>query len=278
MRSNRRLTATRPREDPSQEEYRSDASNRPSERSSQSRSNHRRSVSRRPSESRSRQDHRNRTSHHQNRLDPDLYQCMLCMRFHAIRFCPKFLRMTVIRRIEVVTRHRYCVNCLAKSHVVRSCISMASCRRCHRFHHTMLHPPNIRVTIGSQTTQRRHPRPKPQRQTQPSTIQRPQLNQVQTITPHTPTTKPIIEHLPPNQPTTSACVNQQVIIEAIKSLANVLCSTNKGPNCCLRARPPACPIMDTILLLLLFSLVLNKLYIELDFLNCYYFTVICILR
>ncbi|XP_046812416.1 uncharacterized protein LOC124421368 [Lucilia cuprina] len=152
------------------------------------------------------------------------------MRFHAIRFCPKFMNMTVIRRIEMVTRHKYCVNCLAKSHSVRDCTSMASCRRCHRFHHTLLHPSNIRVTIGSQTTQRRHPRPKPQRQTQPSTIQRSQLNQVQTITPHTPTTQPIIQHPSPTQSATLTAPNQQIILEAIKSLANVLCATNNGPS------------------------------------------------
>ncbi|KAI8116932.1 hypothetical protein CVS40_11100 [Lucilia cuprina] len=107
---------------------------------------------------------------------------------------------------------------------------MASCRRCHKFHHTLLHPSNIRVTIGSQTTQRRHPRPKPQRQTQPSTIQRSQLNQVQTITPHTPTTQPICQHPSPTQSATLTAPNQQIILEAIKSLANVLCATNNGPS------------------------------------------------
>ncbi|KAI8115822.1 hypothetical protein CVS40_12018 [Lucilia cuprina] len=113
--SNRRLNRNPAKRGPRQREYRSNATNRPSESSSKSRSNHRRSASRRPSESRNRQDQRNRTSHHQNRLDPDLYQCRLCMRFHAIRFCPKFMNMTVIRRIEMVTRHKYCVNVWPKA-------------------------------------------------------------------------------------------------------------------------------------------------------------------
>ncbi|XP_037822595.1 uncharacterized protein LOC119611166 [Lucilia sericata] len=231
--TNRRLTATRPSEDsstttrpreaPNNDDYHS-TTTWSGERRSQSSSHHHRGVTSRQSEGHNRQRSRHHTTQHNTRRDPALYQCKLCMRFHAIRFCPKFLNMTVIRRIEVVTRHKYCVNCLAKSHIVRDCTSMASCRRCHRFHHTMLHPPKLRITVGNQTSQQRHQRPKPHRRTLLSTIQRPQQNQPpNTSTAQTPDPQT-------TQPTTSANINQNIIIEAIKSLAEVLCSTNKGPS------------------------------------------------
>ncbi|XP_059218310.1 uncharacterized protein LOC131994977 [Stomoxys calcitrans] len=70
----------------------------------------------------------------------ELYKCMLCKKRHALRFCPQFILMTVEDRRAAVRQHRYCRNCLAKSHSVVECQSTDTCRKCGFQHHTMLHP------------------------------------------------------------------------------------------------------------------------------------------
>ncbi|XP_036320516.1 uncharacterized protein LOC118735031 [Rhagoletis pomonella] len=69
----------------------------------------------------------------------DIYQCQLCCRFHPLQACAWFRRMTVDERKEAVRVHKYCGNCLARSHSTRACPSRNTCRVCKLSHHTLLH-------------------------------------------------------------------------------------------------------------------------------------------
>lgn len=127
-----------------------------------------------------------------------------------MRFCRKFLRMSPRRKEELIERHRYCVNCLARSHDLRSCTSLDTCKRCDRFHHTLLHPRPQRPGRQARTTQR------------PITHQPPRRAE-------NPATNPQATQREDNQPTTSAASGTKILLEAIKSLAQVLCSSDETP-------------------------------------------------
>ncbi|XP_017470428.1 PREDICTED: uncharacterized protein LOC108362088 [Rhagoletis zephyria] len=77
---------------------------------------------------------------------PDVYQCQLCCRFHALQTCACFREMSVADRIEAVRVHKYCMNCLARSHKTGACPSRNSCRICKLGHHTLLHRPTANST------------------------------------------------------------------------------------------------------------------------------------
>ncbi|KAI8116912.1 hypothetical protein CVS40_11080, partial [Lucilia cuprina] len=92
-RINRRLTATRPgedsstttrpSEDPNNDGYHSTAT-LSGERRSQSSCHHHRGIPARQSEGHNQQRSRHHTTQHNTRRDSALYQCKLCMRFHAV--------------------------------------------------------------------------------------------------------------------------------------------------------------------------------------------------
>lgn len=71
--------------------------------------------------------------------DESLRDCRVCKSEHAIRKCPKFRKMSVGERWKVVTKHRYCFNCLAHSHLKDKCTSRDRCMECLAEHHTLLH-------------------------------------------------------------------------------------------------------------------------------------------
>ncbi|XP_036325695.1 uncharacterized protein LOC118738812 [Rhagoletis pomonella] len=81
----------------------------------------------------------------------ELSKCRLCCRPHSLRYCKAFLAMTPAERHESARVHKYCVNCLATSHVTGACDSPASCHQCGRAHHTLLH----RTLAKSSTIRRR---------------------------------------------------------------------------------------------------------------------------
>ena len=58
-------------------------------------------------------------------------KCRLCLAHHPLRKCPKFRRLSPFKRLCVVKRLKYCINCLAHSHFVKECQSRerCSCRR-----------------------------------------------------------------------------------------------------------------------------------------------------
>lgn len=67
------------------------------------------------------------------------FQCHLCPRKHALRFCKKFLNMNTEDRMRTVILNKNCFNCLAHKHSGTSCRSETSCRYCNEKHHTLLH-------------------------------------------------------------------------------------------------------------------------------------------
>ncbi|XP_017467024.1 PREDICTED: uncharacterized protein LOC108359610 [Rhagoletis zephyria] len=69
----------------------------------------------------------------------ELNKRRLCCRVHSSRYCHAFKAMTPAERYESARVHKYCVNCLATSHVTGACHSPASCHRCGKAHHTLLH-------------------------------------------------------------------------------------------------------------------------------------------
>lgn len=80
-----------------------------------------------------------------------LHECQLCHRFHSIRFCKVFLKMSVPQRRRTVMVKRYCGNCLARSHKTRNCVSSKACFHCGRDHHTLLHLSREREDTLSRT-------------------------------------------------------------------------------------------------------------------------------
>lgn len=103
----------------------------------------------------------------------------------------------------MVEDHRYCVNCLARSHTLRNCQSLDTCRKCDRFHHTLLHPNQHqqRSSISTNQQQKKLQRQRKQQQRRKS--------------------KPEAEKSTPNA---------KILSEAIRSLAQVLCCSDQGPN------------------------------------------------
>ncbi|XP_073823329.1 uncharacterized protein [Musca autumnalis] len=131
---------------------------------------------------------------------PDIYKCKLCNRFHSLKTCPKFLDMTPRQRNLLVLKEAFCVNCLARSHRFRDCRSTNMCRRCGRPHHTLLHQVYPEIRGSSPTTSRQN------RQQRTGNRNDNQNNNRQ-----------------PNE----GVLDPQILSEAIRAIASVLCSTPK---------------------------------------------------
>lgn len=76
---------------------------------------------------------------HRSPRNPKIHQCLICRKFHSLRYCKRFIAMSVLCRRRAVRRHGYCWNCLARSHQSAHCSSKDVCQRCEGTHHTMLH-------------------------------------------------------------------------------------------------------------------------------------------
>ncbi|XP_075162304.1 uncharacterized protein LOC142234981 [Haematobia irritans] len=144
---------------------------------------------------------------------PGIYKCKMCNRFHALKVCPKFLWMTPRERKDLVLREVYCINCLARSHRFRDCRSPNMCRKCERPHHTLLHASYIQaetkrgnVRKSNSNLQRNH---KLRRRSETNNNRQRGIHQTNTT-----------DRASPNQTTP----NQQLLSEAIRALASVLCS------------------------------------------------------
>lgn len=76
--------------------------------------------------------------------------------------------MKPAERSRVVRQHKYCLNCLAKSHTVTACHSTNNCRKCRNYHHTLLHPehPIVKPPIQARVSQSQRQNPQQQRQQQ----------------------------------------------------------------------------------------------------------------
>ncbi|XP_037827651.1 uncharacterized protein LOC119615721 [Lucilia sericata] len=129
------------------------------------------------------------------------------------------MKMSPKKREDVVENHGYCINCLAKSHTIRACQSMDTCRICYSYHHTLLHPHRQRVRHQQQQGQRqqsnRQQSNRQQQRQQPDSRDN-QEQGSQQITQSAIT------------PTKSTTPDVKILVEAIRSLAHVLCA-QEGP-------------------------------------------------
>ncbi|XP_075167412.1 uncharacterized protein LOC142239506 [Haematobia irritans] len=71
----------------------------------------------------------------------NLHQCLICRKYHPIKYCRKFLAMSIKDRRRAVRQHGYCMNCLARSHEASGCTSPELCQVCGHAHNTLLHLP-----------------------------------------------------------------------------------------------------------------------------------------
>ncbi|XP_075164269.1 uncharacterized protein LOC142240353 [Haematobia irritans] len=142
----------------------------------------------------------NRRSHQQR--SPNVYKCKLCNKFHALKVCPRFLKMTPKQRNIWVLREVYCVNCLARSHRFRDCRSKNMCKKCGRPHNTLLHPNYTeRKRRSSNNTTKEQP---------PQTKGTNNTNNNNT-----------------SDSSSQQTSNQKILSEAIRALATVLCTSPK---------------------------------------------------
>lgn len=142
---------------------------------------------------------------------------MVCKRYHALRFCERFLRMSVKERNRAVRKYRYCDNCLARSHDLRSCTSMGLCRKCDSYHHTLLHPSRVKNDLRRQLNRQPTNRPANNNTINNRQVTTNKSNGRSSNNNRQPTTNR-------NKP---AVPDQQILSEAIRSLAQVLCATPK---------------------------------------------------
>ena len=63
--------------------------------------------------------------------------CRLCESNHTLQQCKAFRRLKPYKRLGVVRRYKYCINCLAQSDFLRNCRSRERCMECLGHHHTM---------------------------------------------------------------------------------------------------------------------------------------------
>lgn len=138
----------------------------------------------------------------------------MCCKYHALKVCPKFLQMTPEKRNQMVLREAYCINCLARSHRFRDCQSRNMCRKCNRPHHTLLHQKYPELNIKRQ---------------QPINNNNTNSNKRCKIR-HNKINKRSNNGNKNDKDTMSKQASkeasQQIISEAIKALASVLCSTH----------------------------------------------------
>lgn len=138
-----------------------------------------------------------------------IYECAICLERHSLRYCRIFCGMTVVDRRVTVRNHKYCMNCLARSHEVEDCHSAATCRKCGYQHHTMLHPqipvPPTALTpayvspkVANRYTKKATTEATPRRKKLRTRSQRPEI-------------KP------------SELLQKQLLAEALKCVATVIC-------------------------------------------------------
>lgn len=67
------------------------------------------------------------------------YKCTFCGETHSISHCKDFLQKSVSERMDIASSKQWCFNCLKASHHLKDCMSIFSCQKCRRKHHTLLH-------------------------------------------------------------------------------------------------------------------------------------------
>ncbi|XP_054746348.1 uncharacterized protein LOC129250776 [Anastrepha obliqua] len=65
--------------------------------------------------------------------------CGICKKDHRLVTCSKYIAMNIKQKFEAVTKHKYCINYLARSHRTKDCTSERRCSTCNGKHHSTLH-------------------------------------------------------------------------------------------------------------------------------------------
>nr|XP_041631713.1 uncharacterized protein LOC121502377 [Drosophila kikkawai]XP_041633461.1 uncharacterized protein LOC121503259 [Drosophila kikkawai] len=111
----------------------------------------------------------------ENRVTVNPQSCKLCAQEnHPVRLCPLFLRMSVADREKHVKQQKLCLNCFARTHLLRDCNSTHNCYTCNGRHNTLLHRSTpLPVHSVVMPDQQSHPSTATQQQIQstPSTSQ-----------------------------------------------------------------------------------------------------------
>lgn len=69
------------------------------------------------------------------------FGCGICRADHKLTDCRKFIKMNLAEKYKTAIRLHYCVNCLARNHLIRDCRNKTRCQKCKGKHHTILHGP-----------------------------------------------------------------------------------------------------------------------------------------
>lgn len=89
--------------------------------------------------------------------------CELCNELHPIYRCPEYNNASTTDRLEIISRHELCSNCLGK-HDAIFCGSSRKCRQCSQRHHTSIHDSestsNPSQSSADQNEQQSHQKPK----------------------------------------------------------------------------------------------------------------------
>lgn len=78
-----------------------------------------------------------------NTLQTKSITCVMCKSDnHRLYRCSKFQKFSVNERIQFVTNHALCFNCLSAGHRVVNCLHSGVCQKCKKRHHSLLHLEN----------------------------------------------------------------------------------------------------------------------------------------
>lgn len=80
-----------------------------------------------------------------------VYKCSFCGEAHNISQCKEFLLKSVSERMDVASSNKWCFNCLKPSHQLKDCMSIFSCQKCRRKHHTLLHNDDTKPVQSNST-------------------------------------------------------------------------------------------------------------------------------
>lgn len=77
-------------------------------------------------------------------------KCIVCKGLHKLYRCPEFLEMPVIKRFELVKKHKYCYKCLCLHET--KCFAQFGCKTCGGNHNTLLHFQGTKIRPASAHT------------------------------------------------------------------------------------------------------------------------------
>lgn len=74
-------------------------------------------------------------------VNNNIIKCAFCQENHPIKYCSRFLQLSVSQRINKIKEKRLCLNCFRNNHLSLNCRS-PKCNKCHKPHNILLHLEN----------------------------------------------------------------------------------------------------------------------------------------